>query len=70
VSEIARPGGQQPAGGGRHGDGNDVGMLLVIVNAALVGVPDAYAAAGSLAVTAIATALAVILVVTYLLHRR
>ena len=70
MSEIATRGGQQPAGGGRPGDGDNVGMLLVVVNAALVGVPGAYAASGSLAVTAIAAVLAVILVLAYLLHRR
>jgi hypothetical protein len=70
VSEIATPDGQQPAGGGRPGSGDDVGMLLVVFNAALVGVPSTYAASGSLAVTAIAAVLAVILVAAYLVHRR
>lgn len=70
MSEIATSGGQQPAGGGRPGDGDDVGRLLVVVNAALVGVPGAYAASGSLAVTAIAAVLAVALDGTYLVRRR
>jgi Flp pilus assembly protein TadB len=70
VSEIATPSGQQPADSGRPGDGYDVGRLMVFINAALVGVPSAYAASGSLAVTVIAAALACVLVVTYLVRRR
>ena len=70
MSEIATPDTQQPADGGRPGDGDDVGQLVVVVNTVLVGVPGAYAASGSLAVTAIAAVLAVILVVAYLVHRR
>ncbi|MEV6491843.1 hypothetical protein AB0M20_25000 [Actinoplanes sp. NPDC051633] len=70
MSEIVTPGSQQSAGGGRPGDGDDVDRLLVVVNAALVGVPGAYAASGSLAVTTIAAMLAIILAVAYLVRRR
>jgi hypothetical protein len=71
VSEIASPSGQQPASDGRPENGRDeVSKLLVVVNAALVGVPGAYAASRSLAVTAIAALLAVVLLFTYLMNRR
>jgi hypothetical protein len=59
VSDIATPGSEQPTGnGGSNGD--DVGTLLVIVNAALIGVPGAYATSKSLVVTAIAAVSAVV----------
>ncbi len=61
MSEPTTPRGEQPVGDGRPG-GDEVGRLLVVVNAALVGVPGAYAASKSLAVTAIAAVFAVVLV--------
>ncbi|MFC7279838.1 hypothetical protein ACFQS1_38270 [Paractinoplanes rhizophilus] len=49
--------------------GDDVGKLLMVMNGALVGVPAAYAVSDSVAVTLIATVLAVGLVVAHLAQR-
>jgi hypothetical protein len=50
---------------------DDPDKLLVVMNAALVGVPSAYAMSNSLPVTAIAAALAIVLVSVYLVrHNR
>lgn len=56
MSDIATPGSEQPTG-------NDLGRLLVVINTALIGVPGAYAASGSLMVTALAAMFAVALVI-------
>ncbi|KKK07254.1 hypothetical protein [Micromonospora sp. HK10] len=48
---------------------DDPDKLLVVMNAALVGVPSAYAMSNSLAVTAIAAALGIFLVSVYLIRR-
>lgn len=48
---------------------DDPDKLLVVMNAALVGVPSAYAMSKSLAVTAIAAALGIFLVSAYLVRR-
>lgn len=69
MSEIVTPGNKPPTGdGGPNGD--DVGRLLVIVNAALIGVPGAYATSRSLTVTAIAAVFAMVLVVCLGRRRR
>ena len=62
--EIGEPREERPEGR------DDVGKLLVVMNGALVGVPSAYAVSNSLAVTAIAAVLAVVLVVAHLARRR
>jgi len=69
VSDMVTPGSKQPAGNGDP-NGDDVGKLLVIVNAALIGVPGAYATSRSLTVTAIAAVFAMVLVVCLSQQRR
>jgi len=50
---------------------DDAVKLVTVANAALVGVPAAYATSGSVLVTAIAAVVALLLVVVYLWrHRR
>lgn len=63
ASEQDKPADRQPER--RH----DPDKLLVMMNGALVGVPSAYALSNSLEVTAIAAALAVVLVSVYLARR-
>jgi hypothetical protein len=70
VSEVTAPSGPPQAEGDGSDDGGNVGKLLVVVNAALVGVPGVYAASSSLAVTLIAAVLAVVLAVLYLRRQR
>ncbi|WBC12958.1 hypothetical protein O7600_17440 [Micromonospora sp. WMMA1998] len=52
----------EPAESQREGR-DDTGKLVVVMNAALVGVPSAYAVSNSLAVTAVAAVLAVVMVI-------
>ncbi|MEV6706863.1 hypothetical protein [Micromonospora wenchangensis] len=53
----------------RAGGGDDTGRLLVVMNAALIGVPSAYAVSNSLAVTAVAALLAVVMVLACVARR-
>lgn len=48
---------------------DDAVRMVAVGNAALVGIPAAYVTSGSMAVTALAAAVAVLLVALYL-HRR
>jgi hypothetical protein len=52
------------------GGRDDAGKLVMVANAALVGVPAAYAMSRSVVVTAIAAVAAIFFVVAYLIRRR
>ncbi|MET7808591.1 hypothetical protein [Micromonospora chersina] len=58
----------EPAESQREGR-DDTGKLLVVMNAALVGVPSAYAVSNSVAVTAVAAVLAVVMVMALVVRR-
>ncbi|MDI6102368.1 hypothetical protein QLQ12_27490 [Actinoplanes sp. NEAU-A12] len=70
MSEIANnPAPDRPSGEPSGRGPDDVGRLLVVVNAALVGIPAAYAVSHSLAVTVLAAVLAVVLALACLARR-
>ncbi|MFC5744731.1 hypothetical protein [Actinomadura rugatobispora] len=53
----------------RAGRGDDTTKLLIVVNAALIGVPAAYATSQSVPVTVIAAVVAIVLVFLSSRHR-
>ncbi|WP_328851327.1 hypothetical protein OG994_26350 [Micromonospora globbae] len=54
---------------GRREGADEPAKLLMVMNGALVGVPSAYALSNSLAVTAIAAVLAVVMVLAFVVRR-
>ncbi|MEU4635408.1 hypothetical protein AB0F90_13430 [Micromonospora chalcea] len=65
VTAASGPRGARPISHLGHG-ADEGGKLLMLVNATLVGVPSAYLASGSLAVTALTVATACLTLIVYL----
>ncbi|MEH0822175.1 MULTISPECIES: hypothetical protein [unclassified Micromonospora] len=69
VPAASGPRGVRPVSRTRPG-ADEVGKMLMLVNATLVGVPSAYLASGSLAVTALTVATACLTLIVYLWRGR